>query len=414
MPTTGTIGRTPTLREATHHLRAVWGYPDLRFHQRKAVLAVLRGRDALAVLPTGGGKSLCYQLPALLLPGLSVVVSPLISLMQDQVAALRTRGIAAAYLSSTQKPHVQAAVWRALSTDRLKILYLAPERLSELAHSALRVRRLAVDEAHCISDWGHDFRPHFRAIGRHRQRLGRPPTLAVTATATPATRADITRVLGLRRPVTITCSFDRGNLFLAARRAAGEPEKLRALVTLLRSCDGTAIVYAPTRNRVDGVTAILRQYALRAEPYHAGLPGAERRALVRGFQAGRVPVMVATSAFGMGIDRADVRLVAHLGVPARPEAYYQEAGRAGRDGRAARCELLWTPRDLELGTRIALARGPLRERRCHARRQALERGLRAMRRYVTGRSCRRRVLLGYLGERIDRCHGCDRCGEETT
>jgi ATP-dependent DNA helicase RecQ len=197
---------TAGLAEARAILESVWRYPDFRYHQRKTILAALKGRDCLAVLPTGGGKSLCFQVPALVLQGLTVVVSPLISLMQDQVGALKRRGVAAAYLSSTQRPEAQRVVREAIGSGCLKILYVAPERLKRLAavNPRLNIPFLAIDEAHCISEWGHDFRPHFRALGAFRRAAGRPPTMAVTATATPATRADIVRVLELRRPVNVT------------------------------------------------------------------------------------------------------------------------------------------------------------------------------------------------------------------
>lgn len=404
---------SPTLAEARQLLQQVWGYPDFRPHQRKAVVAALSGRDALAVLPTGAGKSLCFQVPALLLRGTTVVVSPLISLMQDQVAALRRRGLPAAYLSSTQRRDVQDSVWQALWAGRLKLLYVAPERLGQLVERAPRldVSLLAVDEAHCISEWGHDFRPHYRAIGRHRRMLSRPPTIAVTATATPATRTDITRVLGLRRPVYVIGSFDRPNLYFAARRFARERDRLDALVGMCREQAGSAIAYVPTRNRADGVAKVLRRRGLPAAPYHAALPGKARRALLARFLQGRVRVMVATTAFGMGIDKPDVRLVAHLGVPARPEAYYQEAGRAGRDGLHSRCEILWLERDLDLAKGIGRRTGHARPVGPSGRDYtvASERGIEAMRRFVTSRSCRRRALLEYMGERGVRCSGCDRC-----
>ena len=376
-----------TLDDARRTLTAVWGYPDFRSPQRRAVLAPLSGRDCLAVLPTGGGKSLCFQVPALLLPGLTLVVSPLISLMQDQVRALRARGVAAAYLSSTQSSASRAAVLDALARGALKLLYVAPERLESFAlRGASPVSLLAVDEAHCVSEWGHEFRPHYRKLGEYRRRLGLPPTIALTATATLATRADIVQVLGLSRLVTVTSSFDRPNLRFQARQVAGEHERLRVLRDLLRAARGSAVVYAPTRNRTDGVATVLKAWGFAALPYHAGLPGPARRGLLTRFLDGRVTVMVATSAFGMGIDKPDVRLVAHVGIPSRPESYYQEAGRAGRDGRPAECHLLWTTADLEFG------------------------GLHdTMREYVRTRACRRRVLLDYLGERTVRCSGCDAC-----
>jgi ATP-dependent DNA helicase RecQ len=387
------------LDRAEQLLTEVWGFPHFRFHQRRVVLAALGGRDCLAILPTGGGKSLCFQVPALLLPDLTLVVSPLISLMQDQVAALRRRSIAAAYLSSTQTPEVRNAVRDALLAGRLKLLYVAPERLASLLDGTrLPVSLLAVDEAHCISEWGHEFRPHYRTIGQHRAALGAPPTIALTATATPATRADVVRVLGLERPVTVQQSFDRPNLTFAVRRCEDERDRVARALARLKAVQGTAIVYVPTRNRADGVAAILRRYGFAAAPYHAALPAEARRALLGRFLDGRIRVMVATNAFGMGIDKPDVRVVLHLGIPSRPEAYYQEAGRAGRDGAPARCELLWTKRDLVLMRRLA-GGGP-----------AAAAGLKTMREYVHTRRCRRRVLLAYLGEAMQRCAGCDRCG----
>lgn len=392
--------RTSGLDDLQGALKAVWGYDALRYHQRRVVLAAVRGRDCLALLPTGGGKSICFQLPALTLSGLTLVISPLIALMQDQVGALRRRGIAAAFVTSAQSAARRAAVWSAVGRHAVKLLYVAPERLAEVGErlAGERPALLAVDEAHCISEWGHEFRPHYRALGRHRQLLGMPPTLAVTATATPETARDIVRVLRLRRPVIVRQPFDRPNLRFEVRRLSRESERMRTAADLLRREEGTAIVYVPTRNRTDGTTRVLRWWGVAAEPYHAGLPTAARRELLTRFVAGDIRVMVATNAFGMGIDKPDVRLVVHLGIPARPEAYYQEAGRAGRDGRPARCAMLWVPADLQLATYLS-GTGP-----------AAARGLAAMRRYVRTRGCRRRLLLEYLGDRAPACSGCDRCG----
>ncbi len=403
----------PTLSDSRRVLRAVWRYDDFRYHQRRAVLAALGGRDCLAVLPTGGGKSLCFQVPALTLPGLTVVVSPLISLMADQVGALRARGVAAAYLSSTQTREGQAAVGAALAEGRLKLLYVAPERMERLAAELARhpIPLLAIDEAHCISEWGHDFRPHYRALGRHRVTLGSPAAMAVTATATPETQRDIIRVLGLKRPVRIGQSFDRPNLFFSVVRFRDNPGRLGVLAHLLRGVRDSAIVYVPTRDQTDGVATILKRWGFGALPYHAGLPGTARQRLLERFLEGRVRVMVATNAFGMGIDKPDVRLVAHFGVPPRPEAYFQEAGRAGRDGRPGRCEMLWIPGDLVLARRFSQSNGP-GGRGSNVQREARRRALLTMRRYVATRGCRRRVLLDYLGERLGKCSGCDRCGPE--
>ncbi len=412
----------PGLDAALRTLAGVWGYPSFRPAQRRAVVAVLNGRDCLAVLPTGGGKSLCYQVPALVLPGLTLVVSPLISLMQDQVAALRRRGVPAAYLSSTQAPALQKAVRKAVRSGRVRLLYVAPERWPTVPRllGCRSVAVLAVDEAHCISEWGHQFRPHYRRLGALRAALGSPPTIALTATATPRTRRDIAEVLNLRRPVQVLSSFDRPNLYFAASRMESEPARFRALVSLLRQTGaGSAIVYVPTKNRSDGIAQVLRWQGFRAAPYHAGLPGPARRALLGRFQSGDIPIIVATTAFGMGIDKPDVRLVVHVGVPARPEAYYQEAGRAGRDGRPARCELLWRDRDLELAAGLSQRRamrspaggsGSQEPAASAAEAEAQRRGLEAMRRYVLTRRCRRAVLLDYLGERLVACSGCDRCG----
>jgi ATP-dependent DNA helicase RecQ len=402
-----------SLDDAARLLQTTFGYAGFRSAQRRPIAAVLHGRDCLAVLPTGGGKSLCYQVPALLLPDLTLVVSPLISLMQDQVAALRARGVAAAYLSGTQTPGVQSAVREAARAGRVRLLYVAPERLQTIPRilGDRTVSLLAVDEAHCISEWGHDFRPHYRRLGQLRGTLGHPPTIALTATATPETRADICAVLGLSRPVLVVTSFDRRNLQFAVRRMESEPARFAELRNLLRTVTrGSAIVYVPTKNRADGIAKVLRWHGLRAAPYHAGLPGPARRALLRRFLDGEIRVIVATTAFGMGIDKPDVRLVVHLGVPARPESYYQEAGRAGRDGQPARCVLLWRDHDLALAARLGRGHATPGDSASVTHAEAARRGLETMRRYVTTGRCRRAVLLNYLGEQLTECSGCDRCG----
>lgn len=379
------------LADARAVLERYWGHADFRWAQRRVVVAGMSGRDCLAVLPTGGGKSICFQVPALALPGTALVVSPLISLMQDQVEALTRRGIPAAFLSSTQPPAQQREVRRALADGRLKLLYAAPERLAQFAGLRWRPSLVAVDEAHCISEWGHEFRPHYRAIGRWIRTLGRPPIIAVTGTATPETRVDIARVLGLRNPVRVATPADRPNLAFGARRAPDDRGRITEAARRIRGAGGTAIVYVQTRDRTDGVAAALRRLGLRAAPYHAGLPAAARRTLLEAFTAGDIPVMVATSAFGMGIDKPDVRLVVHLGVPSRPEAYWQEAGRAGRDGQPARCLMLWTRGDLRLAGAMA---------GCSPAARA---GVAAMRRYVGTFGCRRAVLLRFLGDAPPPC-----------
>ncbi len=313
--------------------------------------AVLDGRDALGILPTGGGKSVCYQVPALALGGLTLVVSPLISLMEDQVGRARAAGLRAAHLSADQSTTERRDLSARAARGGLDVLFVAPERL-EIAPfldmlTGADVRLLAIDEAHCISQWGHDFRPAYRRIGR----LGRTlfcPVIALTATATPEVREDILQSLGLRRPVRVVRSFDRPNLSWTVLKAGTHTERVRMLYDLLRSVPGTAIVYAPTRRTVETVRDALAARGLRTEAYHAGLDGSERTRVQEGFMAGDCRVVVATNAFGMGIDKPDVRLVVHTQLPGTLEAYYQEAGRAGRDGRPARCVAFHHRRDRRL------------------------------------------------------------------
>ena len=315
-------------------LRRTLGFPDFRPGQEPLVRAVLSGRDALGVLPTGGGKSVCYQVPAHVLPGLTVVVTPLVSLMEDQVGRARAAGLRAAHLSATQPAAERVSVRNAVSNARIDILFLAPERLEQRAVrtwlEASGLGLLAIDEAHCISEWGHDFRPAYRRLGRLTSATG-APTVALTASATPEVRDDIVASLRLHRPHIEVRSFDRANLHWSVVRADGERAVLRETAQLVRF-GGSALVYGPTRRRVAAARDYLAAMGIGAEAYHAGLSGAERSAVQERFLGGRTRVVLATNAFGMGIDKADVRTVVHLCLPASLEAYYQEAGRAGRDG----------------------------------------------------------------------------------
>ena len=386
---------TGGLARARDVLADAFGHAAFRVPQLRVIGPLLAGRSVLAVLPTGAGKSLCYQVPALLGPpgGLTLVVSPLISLMQDQVGALRRRGLPAAYLNSALDALQQQLILDAVLAGRVRLLYCAPERLGSLvrllrrAAPPVRLVLLAVDEAHCIVEWGSAFRPVYRALGRFRYLLGDPITLALTASATPAARAEILQVLRLRDAEIVATSFDRPNLRLVVERIGDDRARFARLRTLIREGSGAVLVYAPTRRLTELVTRALLRVSVRAAPYHAGLTEAVRRGVLRAFLADRVPVVVATTAFGLGIDKPDVRQVVHWGPSRSLESYYQEAGRAGRDGAAAVCTVLWRPADLVFG------------------------GIRPeMRRYVVGRRCRRRALLEYFGETVRRCAGCDRCG----
>ena len=334
----------PTLDAARELLRARFGFPDFRPGQERAVTSVLSGRDTLVVLPTGGGKSVCYQVPALLLPGITVVVSPLISLMKDQVDALTARGIPATFVNSTLSSSEVAQRMSRVARGEVKMLYVAPERF-DFGSAAERLKDvgvslLAIDEAHCISEWGHDFRPSYLRVAQVRERLGWPPVVALTATATAHVRTDIARQLRLENADTIITGFDRTNLRYHVIPTKTDADKDAALISVLREHTGVAIVYAATRRNVEKVTQTLERARISALAYHAGLDDAHRHDVQTAFMNGDVRAIVATNAFGMGIDKANVRVVVHHAMPGTLEAYYQEAGRAGRDGKPSEVFLL--------------------------------------------------------------------------
>ncbi len=394
-----------TLQET---LQRVWGYERFLPLQEEAARAVLEGRDSLIVLPTGGGKSLCYQAPAVHLGRLAVVVSPLIALMKDQVDALREQGVAAAYLNSSLARGERETVERAVAAGRLDLLYVAPERLTSPGFAETLRRAapafFAIDEAHCISQWGHDFRPEYRQLRMLRETFPTTAIHAYTATATPTVRADIVSELRLRDPLVLVGPVDRPNLVY---RVQPRTDRLRQVLAAIERHPGEAgIVYCIRRAEVDDLSAALARRGLTAVPYHAGLLDHERRANQDAFVNERADVVVATVAFGMGIDRSNVRFVVHTGMPKSLEHYQQEAGRAGRDGLEAECLLLFSGGDYGLWKSVletdgTAAPGALRK-------------LGDMFAFCQDVGCRHRALARYFGQEYEtpRCGACDVCRGE--
>jgi ATP-dependent DNA helicase RecQ len=392
-------------------LKEVFGYDSFRPLQEEIVRASLDGRDVLALLPTGGGKSLCYQLPALVRSGLTLVISPLIALMKDQVDSMTATGVAATFLNSTLDEAESRKRLRELYDGRYDLLYLAPERLfaGEGAFAArLRdwnVSAVAVDEAHCISEWGHDFRPEYRRLSELRAMLPEVPFLALTATATERVRADILRQLALRDPTVFVGSFNRPNLLY--RVADKEKPAAQVLRFLGERPDDSGIVYCQSRKGCESLAAHLSAHGVPARPYHAGLSEKERTRNQDAFLRDHVRVMCATIAFGMGVNKPNVRFVVHHDLPKNVEGYYQETGRAGRDGLPAECLLLFRASD------AAKQIGFLDEIADPQQRRVAESQLRQMIDYAESALCRRRTLLAYFGEtsEFDRCGSCDNCLE---
>ena len=404
------------MNQANQVLKETFGHDAFRPGQAELVEALLAGRDCVGVMPTGAGKSVCYQVPALLRPGVALVISPLISLMKDQVQALIAQGVPAAFINSTLTPRQTDLALERAAQGAYRIVYVAPERLESAAFRAFaraaRLSLIAVDEAHCVSQWGQDFRPHYLRIADFVDSLPqRPPLGAFTATATARVREDIIRLLRLRDPRVAMTGFDRPNLWFEVIRPG---HKDAALLEILRRQEGkSGIVYCATRKNVERVAERLQGLGFPVARYHAGLGDAERRQAQEDFQYDRVQVMVATNAFGMGIDKSNVSFVIHYNMPKSMEAYYQEAGRAGRDGEPAECVLLYSPADT-ITARYLIQHGEPNpdlnpEERRLVRQGDLNR-LQQMDRYCQQTGCLRGWILRYFGQAApEKCDGCSAC-----
>lgn len=396
-------------------LKKYFGHSGFRGEQERIVNRILSGGDCLAVMPTGAGKSVCFQVPALMMDGVALVISPLISLMKDQVGALVQNGVPAAFINSSLDEYETAEVYDGLREGRYKLLYAAPERLSNAGFgnlcSRLNIKLVAVDEAHCVSQWGQDFRPSYLEIRDFVRRLPSEPVIAAfTATATERVRTDIREMLGLRDPLVVTAGFDRPNLYFEVRTPE---DKDAELLSLVKESSGGVIVYCMTRKNAEYVCSFLRSHGINVGRYHAGLSPAERGAVQDDFLYDRIKVIAATNAFGMGIDKSNVSLVVHYNITKDMESYYQEAGRAGRDGSPAKCVLLYSAGDLRLANYlidVSHDDSSLSESERETLRERDRERLKVMRRYASTKLCLRSCILGYFGETPPRsCGNCGSC-----
>ncbi len=387
-------------------LEEYWGYDSFRPLQAEAMDCVLAGRDSLVVLPTGGGKSLCYQAPALAMPGVAIIVSPLISLMKDQVDALRANGAPAAFINSSLSPDERRKVTSLVRSGEVKLLYAAPERIVRDQTlqflSSVDVSFVAIDEAHCVSTWGHDFRPEYTELGRLKQALPGVAIHAYTATAADRVQQDIISGLSLQTPELLIGSFDRPNLVYRVRRGTRKLEQIEQVIA--RHPGESGIVYCISRNEVERVAGQLKEAGIRAAPYHAGMADTARARNQEAFLTDHIEVIVATVAFGMGIDKPNVRFVVHAGMPKSLEAYVQESGRAGRDGLEAECLLLYSGKDPVLWRRMIEEGEP-------AAREGALRSLDEMQTFSSAVACRHRAIVEYFGQSFEKenCAACDCC-----
>lgn len=406
-------------------LKKYFGFDDFRPGQREIMEAIISGSDTVALMPTGGGKSLCYQLPAIFMPGLAVVISPLIALMKDQVDVLSARGIAATFINSTLSGAEYAKRIRDLKSGKVKILYIAPERLASAGFlnifKELEISFLAVDEAHCVSQWGHDFRPDYLNIKKHLAYLKKRPILAAfTATATPEVKDDIIERLELQKPEVFIRGFDRPNLKFLTRSNLKSKERYEETLRITKKLSGSGIVYALTRKETEIIANYLKENDISSAAYHAGMPSEKREKIQNDFMAGKIQVIVATVAFGMGVDKSDVRFVIHVGMPGSLEGYYQEAGRAGRDGKKAYCVLLHAKKDVNTHKFfIRINQDEMRSAgkswlEYHKISKIKYDRLDKMTDYATQKKCRRRIILEYFDDpevknAKENCEGCDVC-----
>lgn len=395
--------------QALSVLRTQFGLNEFRPKQIEVIERVLKRQHTLALLPTGYGKSICYQVPAQILPGVTVVVSPLIALMQDQVNGLLKRGITnATMLNSTLDYREISARIAGIKSGAYKLIYVAPERFDSEQFRGLlnsvNISLMVIDEAHCISQWGHDFRPQYRNLGHYVREFGDATVLAVTATATPNVKVDIVRNLALPEMEVVEGSFDRPNLLFSVKGVSGGKEKDQLVEGLVSANSGGCIIYTSSRKEAERVATLLKRTGLRTACYHAGLSPDKRERAQKSFEADKLDVIVCTVAFGMGVDKANIRQVIHNNLPGSLESYYQEAGRAGRDGQKALCTLLFQPKDIHIQKWLIDQKDVVEELKKVDRRR-----LESMIDYAQTSSCRRKRILGYFGQMLEKCEGCDVC-----